>query len=64
MKRQTSSLFIILLAVIHFECAPVFVNKGVTTRPVFTGEEDFTVLPKQVDGVAVRETMSEYLLKT
>ena len=44
MKTQTSSLFILLLAVLHLECTPILANKGATTRPVFTGEEEFTDL--------------------
>ena len=63
MKTQTGSLFILLLAVIHLECTPILANKGAATRPVFTGEEEFTVLPKQIDGVALHEMMSKYLLR-
>jgi len=63
MRTKTSSLLILLLAFAHIVCAPSFVNRAETATPLFTGEEDFTVLPTQVDGVAPADMMREYLLR-
>ena len=63
MRTKTTRLLILLVAFVHIVCAPNFANKAATKGPIFTGQDEFTVLPKRVDGVPPGDMMREYLLR-